>query len=66
MLKHKYAVGDQVIVSSLTSNENIRPGVYTIVRLLPLARGHYQYRAKNELDRHERVFDENILRRSDV
>lgn len=62
MLKHKYAVGDRVIAVTDRMNENIRPGVYTIVRVLPLAARGCQYRAKNALDLHERVLDEDMLR----
>ena len=62
MPKHKYAVGDRVVPVQDASNRSVRPGVYTIVRQLPIAGRGYQYRAKSALDTHERVFDENLLR----
>ena len=64
MLKHKYAAGDRVIAVVGTSSGNIRPGVYTIVRVLPVAGQGCQYRVKNALDEHERVLDEDLLRRA--
>jgi hypothetical protein len=64
MLKHKYAAGDRVIAVADRWNENIRPGVYTIVRALPVAGRGCQYRARNALDTHERVLDEDMLRRA--
>jgi len=64
MDKHKYAAGDRVVGVRDTSNENIRPGVYTIVKPLPVAGRGCQYRVKNALDTHERVIDENLLRPS--
>ena len=62
MLKHKYAVGDRVIVVLNSDNENIRPGVYTILQVLPVAGYGCQYRAKHAADTHERVLDESLLR----
>jgi hypothetical protein len=43
-------------------NGNIRPGVYTIVKILPEAGRGFQYRAKHLVDAHERVLDEDLLR----
>jgi hypothetical protein len=65
MLKHKYSVGDRVVMAAGTANESIRPGVYTIVKALPVAGLACQYRARNALDAHERVLDENLLRPAD-
>ncbi len=62
MAAHKYAVGDRVSLLPNISNINVRPGVYTIVRALPITNQGCQYRAKNALDNHERVFDEAQLR----
>ena len=62
MLRHKYAAGDQVMVVPDPSNENVRPGVYTIVKALPVAGRGCQYRVKNATDTHERVLDEAMLR----
>jgi hypothetical protein len=62
MLRHKFAAGDRVVAVRDTSNENIRPGVYTIVKPLPIAGRGCQYRAKSALDTHERVLDEAMIR----
>lgn len=62
MSKHKYAVGDRVIVVPNSANDHIRPGVYTISKVLPVAGHGCQYRAKHAVDTHERVLDENLLR----
>ncbi len=59
---HKFAVGDRVTLLPDRLNANVRPGVYTIVRTLPETPQGCQYRAKNALDSHERVFDEAQLR----
>ena len=64
MLKHKYAAGDRVIAVADTLNKNVRPGVYTIIKVLPVAGRGCQYRARNALDTHERVLDEDRLRRA--
>lgn len=64
MLTHKYAVGDRVMVALDRANENIRPGVYTILKILPVAGSGCQYRAKHPGDTHERVLDEKLLRPS--
>ena len=62
MSKHKFTTGDRVVVSTDALNKNISPGVYTIVKVLPLAGQGFQYRAKNANDTHERVLDEAQLR----
>jgi hypothetical protein len=62
MPKHKFAAGDRVVAAVNRPNENIRPGVYTIVKTMPFAGRGFQYRAKNALDGHERVLDEDLLR----
>ena len=63
---HKFAIGDRVFAMPDAQNGNLRPGVYTIVRVMPLAGRGYQYRAKNVADSHERVLDETLLRRADA
>jgi hypothetical protein len=60
MLRHKFAAGDQVAVLP-RSNSNMRPGIYTITKALPVTGQGCQYRAKNALDGHERVLDEAEL-----
>ena len=62
MAVNKFAVGDRVALLPDRLNANVRPGVYTIVRALPATSAGIQYRAKNALDSHERVFDEGQLR----
>ena len=64
MLKHKYAAGDRVVAVAGSANQNVRPGVYTIVKTLPIAGWGCQYRVKNALDPHERVLDEGVLQRA--
>jgi hypothetical protein len=60
---YKFAPGDKVALTTNSSNVNVRPGIYTIVRRMPITEGGYQYRAKSALDSHERVVDEVQLRR---
>ena len=62
MSEHKYAVGDRVTLLPDRLNANARPGVYTIVRAMPVTNQGCQYRAKSALDSHERVLDEAQLR----
>jgi hypothetical protein len=66
MIKHKFAKGDRVRVLPDKLNSNIRPGVYTILSVLPIAGQGCQYRAKNGIDTHERVLDEVLLRSADA
>jgi hypothetical protein len=61
---YKFAVGDKVALMTNSSNVNVRSGIYTIVRRMPLTSQGCQYRAKNALDNHERVVDEVQLRRA--
>lgn len=62
MLKHKFAAGDHVVVAANRVNENIRPGLYRIVKTLPVSDNGCQYRAKNAIDTHDRVLHEDLLR----
>lgn len=57
----KFAEGDRVSVQGTKNNPGIRPGIYTIIRPLPIGSEGRQYRAKNVLDSHERVFREAEL-----
>ncbi len=61
MIKHRFSAGDRVAVSPDRSNVNARPGIYTIVRIMPVTGPICQYRVKNALDAHERVLDEAQL-----
>ena len=62
MVKHKFTTGERVAVVPDRNNPNVRPGLYTVVRALPLAGSGPQYRVKHALDSHERVIDEAQLR----
>ena len=62
MALHKYAIGDRVTLLPDRINANVRPGIYTIVRPLPVTNQGNQYRAKSALDSHERVLDEAQIR----
>ncbi|PPQ37653.1 hypothetical protein [Rhodopila globiformis] len=66
MIKHKFAKGDRVIARADASNANMRPGIYTIVSVLPVAGRGCQYRAKSVMDTHERVLDEDLLQPADA
>ena len=57
----KFRVGENVSVLPDHTNGNVRPGMYTIVRVLPVTGPTCQYRAKNSLDAHERVLEEGQL-----
>ena len=64
MIEYKFAAGDKVALMTNSSNVNVRPGIYTIVRRMPMTQIGCQYRAKSTLDNHERVVDEAQLRRA--
>jgi len=59
---HRFTAGDRVAVLPDRANLNMRPGIYTITRVLPPTTQGIQYRARNELDAHDRVLDDAILR----
>jgi hypothetical protein len=61
---YKFAAGDKVALIASSSNVNMRPGIYTIIRRMPATQSGCQYRAKSALDSHERVVDEAQLRRA--
>ncbi len=62
MSVHKFSAGDRVSFLPGRFDTNVRPGIYTIVRTLPVASQGCQYRVKNVQDDHERVIDEAQLR----
>jgi hypothetical protein len=62
MVKRKFTTGDRVAVVLDRNNPNVQPGIYTVVRALPVAGFGPQYRVKHILDSHERVIDEAQLR----
>jgi hypothetical protein len=64
LTEYKFSAGDKVALTTNSSNVNVRPGIYTIIRRMPVTQSGYQYRAKSALDNHERVIDEAQLRRA--
>ena len=46
MATHKFAVGDRVTVLPDRTNANMRPGVYTITRALPVTGFGFVYRVR--------------------
>jgi len=63
MLTHKFTAGDRVAFIPGSLDRNVRRGIYTIVRALPGAGQGCQYRVKHLEDQHERIIDEDQLRR---
>ncbi len=61
MALHKFAAGDRVSFTPSKLDSNVRPGIYTIVRRMPVTNQGCQYRVKNAQDSHERVLDEAQL-----
>jgi hypothetical protein len=61
MVARQFAEGDRVVIVGGEINKHRRPGVYTVVRLMPLSGLGFQYRVKAALDTHERVMDEYEL-----
>ena len=64
MTVHKFAAGERVTFIPGRFDRNVRPGIYTIVRLLPVTSQGCQYRVRNLVDAHERVIDEVQLCRA--
>lgn len=60
-MQHRFRLGDRVQVAPGPSNGAVRPGIYTITRLLPVNGSLCQYRGRNSLDTFERVLDEPQL-----
>jgi hypothetical protein len=48
----KYRQGDRVVVLPERGNPSVRPGVYTITRVMPASPDGLQHRARNEMDTH--------------
>lgn len=61
MMRPRYRPGDRVLVLPDRDNSNVRPGAYTITRVMPASPDGIQYRVKNEMDTHERVLREEQL-----
>lgn len=62
MTSHKFVAGDRVAFQPGRFDGNVRAGIYTVVRVLPVTSAGCQYRVKSALDSHERVLDEAQLR----
>ena len=62
MMAAKFRAGDKVMLLPDRSNPNVRPGIYTITRVMPPSPTGIEYRAKSEMDSHERVLNEAQLR----
>ena len=61
--EHRFFVGDRVRCRPDEVNRMVRSGSYVITQCLPAADqgGEAQYRAKSDLDAHERVLDSSQL-----
>ena len=44
----------------------MRPGTYTITKILPVTGAECRYRVRNAMDTHDRVLDEALLRPADA
>ena len=60
----RFTAGDRVasVPGTAATDGNVRRGLYTVVRALPLAGQGRQYRVESDLDEDERVADEVQLR----
>ena len=58
-VRHKFAVGEKVEFLPGRNDLHVPPGLYTIVRQLPVEANDCQYRVKNVRDGHERVMRES-------
>jgi hypothetical protein len=61
MEKHRFAAGDVVRVDQKLPDSAVLPGIYTIVRTLPLAGRGLQYRGRNGVDQYDVILDETSL-----
>ena len=58
MSEHQFSVGQNIAATGA----GVPPGPYQIGRLLPVADGVPQYRAKSVVDQHERALPETAMR----
>ena len=58
MSEHQFSVGQNIAAMGA----GVPPGPYQISRLLPVADGVPQYRAKSVVDQHERALPETAMR----
>jgi hypothetical protein len=61
MEKHKFVTGDRVRVAKKLAYSAAEPGIYTIVRVLPVAGFGLQYRARKDEESQEYVLNEEAL-----
>jgi hypothetical protein len=61
MVRHKFAVGQDVEFLPGRMDSNIPRGTYRIVRQLPVEANDCQYRVKNARDGQERIMRESQL-----
>jgi hypothetical protein len=61
MVRHKFAIGEQVEFLPGRMDLHVPRGIYTIVRHLPEDASERQYRVKNAHDGHERIMRESQL-----
>ena len=62
MATPKFREGQRVVVLPDSNNSSVRAGIYTIIRVMPAEPDGIQYRAKSDMDTHERVLREALLR----
>ncbi len=58
---HRFTLGRTVWLARSLTLPNIADGEYTIIALLPLRDGEFQYRVKSTLEPYERVVNEDQL-----
>ena len=61
MTAYKFAIGDRVRLVMDRFAGDVRPGIYTISRQLPIEANICQYRVRHTQDGHERVVREGQL-----
>ena len=65
-VRHRFAVGDRVLVGPRTGSIPRAPGAYIIIAALPAESGPLQYRVRNEGEPYERVVVESDISELDV
>jgi len=60
----KFKAGQQVRFTSNTIGRPGAPGIYSVVKVLPLEREEQEYRIKNSAEPHERVVRESQLEKA--
>lgn len=61
MASHKFIVGQEVEFLRGRADFHVPPGIYTVVRQLPIEANDCQYQVKNARDGHQRVVRESQL-----